>query len=107
MGRPSGRDRGWFVESTVFADVDNQDLIAREEIFGPVLTIIGYSDENEAVRIANDSDYGLAGMVFTSDPQHGLAVARRVDTGTIGVNGYLPDLSPAPRTGRSLETGSG
>jgi aldehyde dehydrogenase (NAD+) len=91
-GRPSGRDRGWFVEPTVFANVDNRDLIAREEIFGPVLTIIEYSDENDAVRIANDSDYGLAGTVWTADPQRGLALARQVHTGTIGVNGYLPDL---------------
>ena len=90
-GRPAGRDRGWFVEPTVFADVDNRDRLAREEIFGPVLTITAYTDEPDAVAIANDCDYGLAGTVWTADPQRGLALARQVDSGTVGVNGYLPD----------------
>ncbi|MEV0404414.1 aldehyde dehydrogenase [Actinoallomurus sp. NPDC050550] len=90
-GRPTGRDRGWFVEPTVFADVDNRATIAQEEIFGPVLTITPYTDVDEAVAIANDSDYGLGGSVWTSDPDRGVAVAARVRTGTIGVNGYLPE----------------
>ncbi|GHE76329.1 aldehyde dehydrogenase [Amycolatopsis deserti] len=90
-GRPADRDRGWFVEPTVFADVDNNHTIAQEEIFGPVLAVIPYSDEDEAVRIANDSDYGLGGTVWTSDPERGRQVAKRVQTGTIGVNTYLPD----------------
>ncbi|MFD4569043.1 aldehyde dehydrogenase [Streptomyces sp. NPDC058475] len=90
-GRPAGLDRGWFVQPTVFADVDNSATIAREEIFGPVLSVIAYDDVDEAVAIANDSDYGLAGSVWTADPERGLDVARRVRTGTIGVNGYALD----------------
>ena len=64
---PEGLDRGWFVEPTVFADVDNSMTIAQEEIFGPVLAVIPYDDEDDAVRIANDSPYGLAGTVYTTD----------------------------------------
>ncbi|MER7049149.1 aldehyde dehydrogenase [Streptomyces jumonjinensis] len=90
-GRPKGLDRGWFVEPTVFADVDNSSVIAREEIFGPVLTVIPYDDVDDAVRIANDSDFGLGGTVWTEDPERGAAVARRIQTGTIGVNRYIPD----------------
>ena len=89
--RPAGRDRGWFLEPTVFADVDNQHAIAQQEIFGPVLSMIAYTDEDDAVAIANDSDYGLGGTVWTSDAERGLAVARRIQTGTIGINKYLPD----------------
>jgi len=90
-GRPGGLDRGWFVQPTVFAEVDNASTIAQEEIFGPVLSVIAYGDEDDAVRIANDSDYGLGGSVWTTDPERGKAVARRVRTGTIGINRYLPD----------------
>jgi len=90
-GRPAGLDRGWFVEPTVFAEVDNAATIAQEEIFGPVLSVIAYGDEDDAVRIANDSDYGLGGSVWTTDTERGKAVARRVRTGTIGINRYLPD----------------
>ena len=90
-GRPAGRDRGWFVQPTVFADVDNSATIAREEIFGPVLSVIAYDDVDQAVAIANDSDYGLGGSVWTVDPERGLDVARRVRTGSIGVNGYALD----------------
>jgi aldehyde dehydrogenase (NAD+) len=90
-GRPHHLDRGWFVEPTVFADVDNASTIAQEEIFGPVLSVISYSDVDDAIRIANDSDYGLGGSVWTADPERGKDVARRVRTGTIGINGYLPD----------------
>ncbi|MFD5247765.1 aldehyde dehydrogenase [Amycolatopsis sp. NPDC058340] len=91
-GRPAHLSRGWFVEPTVFADVDNRERIAQEEIFGPVVTITPYDDEDEAVRIANDSEYGLGGSVWTTDEDRGLALARRVRTGTIGVNYYLQDL---------------
>ncbi|QKV93077.1 aldehyde dehydrogenase [Streptomyces sp. NA02950] len=90
-GRPAGLDRGWFVEPTVFADVDNDFVLAQEEIFGPVLCVLPYDGIEDAVRIANDSDYGLGGTVWTSDPERGAAVARRVRTGTIGVNRYAPD----------------
>ncbi len=79
-------DRGWYVAPTVFADATNDMRIAREEIFGPVLTVIPYQDEADAIRIANDSDYGLSGSVWTADPDHGVAVARQVRTGTYGVN---------------------
>ena len=84
-------ERGWFVEPTVFADADNQMTISREEIFGPVLTVIPYSDLDEAVNLANDSEFGLAGTVWTQDPEKALDVARRVETGTCGVNTYVPD----------------
>ncbi|GII25061.1 aldehyde dehydrogenase [Planosporangium mesophilum] len=90
--RPPEPGRGYFFEPTVFADADNSMPIAREEIFGPVLTVIRYDDEAEAVAIANDSDYGLAGSVWTGDPEHGLDIARRVEAGTFGVNQYIPDL---------------
>ncbi len=90
-GRPDDQDRGWFVEPTVFADVDNSSTIAQEEIFGPVLSVIAYGDVDDAIRIANDSDFGLGGSVWTSDAERGKAVARRVRTGTIGINKYLPD----------------
>ena len=89
---PDGIERGWYVKPTLFADADNSMRIAREEIFGPVLTAIPYRDEDDAVAIANDSDYGLAGSVFTADADRGLAVAGRVRTGTFGVNqGYTMD----------------
>ncbi|HTK62900.1 MAG TPA: aldehyde dehydrogenase [Pseudonocardia sp.] len=91
-GRPANLDRGWFVEPTVFADVDNNDRLAREEVFGPVLAVIPYDTEDEAIAIANDSNYGLAGSVWTADEAHGIDVARRIRTGTIGVNYYNIDL---------------
>ncbi|HJZ09107.1 MAG TPA: aldehyde dehydrogenase family protein [Trebonia sp.] len=85
-GRPKGLDRGYYVEPTVFSGVRNDMRIAREEIFGPVLVVIRYDNEEEAVAIANDSEYGLGGTVFTRDVEHGLDIARRVETGSIGVN---------------------
>jgi aldehyde dehydrogenase (NAD+) len=85
-GRPSDLDHGWFVEPTVFANVDNDMKIAREEIFGPVLSVIPYDGEDQAVRIANDSDYGLCGSVWTADPSHGEQVAARVRTGVVAIN---------------------
>ncbi|MBA4284583.1 MAG: aldehyde dehydrogenase [Xanthomonadaceae bacterium] len=92
-GRPKGVGDGWFVEPTVFADVDNKAVIAQEEIFGPVLSVIKYRDEEEAVKIANDSEFGLGGTVWSSDSKRAQAIARRVQTGTIGVNGYMIDLA--------------
>jgi len=92
-GRPKNRDRGWFVEPTIFADVDNSASIAREEIFGPVLAVIPYADDNDAIRIANDSEFGLGGTVWSADRDRAVAVSRRVSTGTIGVNGYVIDVN--------------
>jgi betaine-aldehyde dehydrogenase len=91
-GRPSGLEKGWYVKPTVFSGVDNSMRIAREEIFGPVLAVIPYDDQDDAVRIANDSDYGLAGSVWTGDIDQGLDIARRVRTGTYGVNQYTMDF---------------
>ncbi|MEU9063628.1 aldehyde dehydrogenase [Streptomyces sp. NPDC048430] len=90
-GRPAGLDRGWFVQPTIFADVDNTFTPAREEIFGPVLCILPYDDVDDAVRIANDSEYGLGGTVWSADKDRALDVARRVQTGSIGINGYALD----------------
>ena len=91
-GRPDGIDKGWYVQPTVFADVDNKMRIAQEEIFGPVLAVIPYDDVDDAVRIANDSEFGLAGSVWTADEEQGMDVARRVRTGTYGVNQYTMDF---------------
>lgn len=91
-GRPASAPGGWFVEPTVFAEVSNSARIAQEEIFGPVLTIIPYDDEDQAVSIANDSQFGLGGSVWSADSDHALAVARKVQSGTVGVNGYMPSL---------------
>ncbi|GAB3141421.1 aldehyde dehydrogenase [Amycolatopsis stemonae] len=79
---------GWFVEPTVFADVDNASPLAQEEIFGPVLCVLRYRDEDEAIALANDSAYGLGGVVWSADDERGLALARRIRTGTVGVNHY-------------------
>ncbi|HVW43399.1 MAG TPA: aldehyde dehydrogenase [Amycolatopsis sp.] len=92
-GRPAGFDRGWFVEPTLFADVDNASTIAQQEIFGPVLSVIPYDQDEDAVRIANDSEYGLGGTVWSADSARATDLARRVKTGTIGVNGYVIDLN--------------
>ena len=91
-GRPDGIEKGWYVQPTVFADVDNQMRIAQEEIFGPVLAVIPFDDVDDAVRIANDSEFGLAGSVWTADTDQGMDVARRVRTGTYGVNQYTMDF---------------
>ncbi|WP_396912304.1 aldehyde dehydrogenase [Mycolicibacterium sp.] len=89
---PDGVDGGWYVRPTLFAGADNSMRISREEIFGPVLTVIPYRDEDDAVAIANDSDYGLAGSVWTADSERGVSIAERVHTGTFGVNqGYTMD----------------
>ena len=88
-GRPDDQPRGWFVEPTLFTEVDNSMAIAREEIFGPVLVVIPYEDDDDAVRIANDSEYGLGGAVISSSLDRALAVAGRVRTGVLSVNGGM------------------
>lgn len=90
-GRPEGLDSGFFVEPTVFADVDNSMTIAQEEIFGPVLSIIAYDTEDDAIAIANDSVYGLAGSVWTADVPRGIEIASKIRTGTYGINWYAFD----------------
>ncbi|MCY1514681.1 3-succinoylsemialdehyde-pyridine dehydrogenase [compost metagenome] len=84
---PAGLDKGYFVRPTVFANVTPDMAIAREEIFGPVLSILGYEDENDAVRIANDSIYGLGGAVWSGDMERAKGVARRLRTGQVDING--------------------
>ncbi|KUN87118.1 aldehyde dehydrogenase [Streptomyces griseoruber] len=91
-GRPAGLERGWYVEPTLFGDVDNSMRIAREEIFGPVICLLPYGDESEALKIANDSDYGLSGSVWTADVAHGIGIARQVRTGTYSVNTFSLDM---------------
>jgi aldehyde dehydrogenase (NAD+) len=92
-GRPLSQDRGWFVDPTIFVNVDNTSIVAQEEIFGPVLCVIPYGDVDDAIAMANDSKYGLGGTVWTADDQRGLDVAYRVHTGTIGINGYRGNLA--------------
>ena len=86
-GRPADRDRGFFIEPTVVAGLDNDARVAREEIFGPVLTVLAHDGDDDAVRIANDSPYGLSGTVYSADPQRARAVAGRLRVGTVNVNG--------------------
>jgi len=86
-GRPSAFAHGYYVEPTVFSGVSSKMTIAQEEIFGPVLSILPYDTEEEAVRIANDSIYGLAGGVWSGDPDRALRIARRMRTGQVDVNG--------------------
>ncbi len=92
-GVPADQPIGWFVEPTVFTDVDNSATIAQEEIFGPVLVITRYSDEDHAVTLANDSEYGLGGTIWTTDEDHGLDLAARIRTGSVGVNHYALDVA--------------
>jgi aldehyde dehydrogenase (NAD+) len=92
-GRPDGLQRGYYVRPTVFADVRNDMTIAREEIFGPVLSILPYDSEEEAIRIANDTPYGLSGYVSSSDTERALRVAARLRTGNVHLNGAGADFS--------------
>jgi aldehyde dehydrogenase (NAD+) len=92
-GRPDGLTKGYYVRPTVFANVRNDMSIAREEIFGPVLSILPYEDEEDAIRIANDTSYGLAGYVSSSNLERARRVAKRIRAGQILVNGAPPDFS--------------
>lgn len=94
-GRPSHLDRGYYVEPTIFADVDNASTIAREEIFGPVLSVIPVSNEQEAIQAANDTIYGLNASVFTSDVERARSVAAQLRTGTVGHNAFRLDFGIA------------
>ena len=95
-GAPAGRDKGFWVRPTLFVDVDNAMTIAQEEIFGPVLVVIPFEDEEDAIRIANDSVYGLAGNVMSGSLEHSLAVARRLRAGFVGINGGAPYGADVP-----------
>ena len=92
-GRPKDLDQGWFVEPTVFGNVDNSSVIAQEEIFGPVLSVIPAQDEQDAVRIANDTIYGLNASVFTNDVDRARQVAGQLRSGTVGHNAFRTDFS--------------
>jgi aldehyde dehydrogenase (NAD+) len=94
-GRPKGLERGYFVEPTVFSNVDNSFTIAREEIFGPVLSVIPAENEQDAVRIANDTIYGLNASVFTPDANKARQIAGRLRSGTVGHNGFRADFGIA------------
>ncbi len=94
-GRPEHLDRGWYVEPTVFGNVDNSQAIARDEIFGPVVSVIPAADEEDAIRIANDTIYGLNASVFTEDVDRARAVAARLRTGTVGHNAFRSDFGIA------------
>jgi aldehyde dehydrogenase (NAD+) len=95
-GVPAHLDKGYFVEPTLFADVDPKATIAQEEIFGPVLVVIPYDDDDDAVRIANDSIYGLSGAVTSASEDRAMSVARRVRTGTLMVNGGVWNAPDVP-----------
>jgi aldehyde dehydrogenase (NAD+) len=105
IGRPEGKSEGYFVKPTVFADVTNDMTIAREEIFGPVLSILKYESEDEAIEIANDTEYGLAGYVQSGDEDHAKQVARRIRAGQISINGG--SRGPAAPFGGFKTSGNG
>ncbi|MEZ5728217.1 MAG: aldehyde dehydrogenase family protein [Burkholderiaceae bacterium] len=104
-GRPAGLEKGYYVRPTVFTHATNDMTIAREEIFGPVITIIGYQDEDDAVRIANDTVYGLSGYVSSGDPERAKRVARRLRTGNVHLNGAGVD--PNAPFGGYKQSGNG
>ncbi|MEV6350833.1 aldehyde dehydrogenase [Actinoplanes sp. NPDC051851] len=94
--RPPGLPQGWYIEPTVVADATNRMRVVREEIFGPVVCLVAYDSDDEAVTIANDSPYGLSGSVWTADDARGLAIARRIRTGSITVNRNYPPMPLTP-----------
>ncbi|MCB1418471.1 MAG: aldehyde dehydrogenase family protein, partial [Notoacmeibacter sp.] len=104
-GRPEGFNRGYFARPTIFADVTNDMTIAREEVFGPVLSIIPVADEAEAVSVANDTPYGLAAYFHTTDPERGRRVARQLRAGMVRLNGR--GLSAGTPFGGYKQSGNG
>jgi aldehyde dehydrogenase (NAD+) len=94
-GRPKDLDRGWYVEPTVFGNVDNSSVLAQEEIFGPVLSVVPAQDEQDAIRVANDTIYGLNASVFTNDVNRAREVARQLRSGTVGHNHFRTDFGIA------------
>lgn len=106
-GRPAGRDRGYFVEPTLFVGVDNAMTIARSELFGPVAVVIPFDDDAEAVALANDSAYGLSGGVWSADPIRAYAVAEQLRTGMVVINGGGGGLSPHGPFGGYKHSGLG
>lgn len=106
IGFPDGLDRGWYVRPTLFVDVDNGMRIAQEEIFGPVLGAIAYDDEDDAVRLADATEYGLSGSVWTADIERGRTVARRIRSGTLGIN-QAYSMDPAAPFGGVKASGIG
>ncbi len=106
-GRPADRDTGYFISPTVIAGLDNSARVAREEIFGPVLTVIAHDGDDDAVDIANDSPYGLSGSVFSSDPERAQGVADRLRVGTVNVNGGVWYSADVPFGGYKQSGGVG
>jgi aldehyde dehydrogenase (NAD+) len=108
-GRPKGLTRGWFVEPTIFADVHPDAVIAQEEIFGPVISILSFDTDDEAVAIANNSAYGLHGAVFSADTERAVNIARRIRTGALDINGasagYHSPLGGRKKSGIGREAG--
>jgi acyl-CoA reductase-like NAD-dependent aldehyde dehydrogenase len=92
-GRPKGLDKGWYVAPTLFGDVENSMRIAQEEVFGPVVCLLPYDTQEDAVKIANDSEFGLSGSVWTTDIEKGIDIARQVRTGTFSVNTFSLDFN--------------
>jgi acyl-CoA reductase-like NAD-dependent aldehyde dehydrogenase len=106
-GRPAGLDKGYFVEPTLFADVDNSMDIAQKEFFGPVGVIIRFDDDDHAVRLANDSDFGLGGGVFSGDPVRAYGIAKRIRTGMVSINGGGGGVTPHVPFGGYKQSGLG
>jgi len=110
LGKPEGFERGWYVKPTLFTDVNNQMRIAREEVFGPVLVIIPFDTEEDAIAIANDSPYGLAAYLQTGDPSRARRVARQLRAGAVHINGgayeYGSPFGGYKQSGNGREGGS-
>src|SRR5690606_23690895 len=106
-GRPAGLDRGYFVEPTLFVDVDNAMDIAQKEFFVPVSVVIPFGDDDHAVRLANDSDFGLGGGVFSADTDRALGIARRIRTGLVGITGGGGGVTPHVPFGGYKQSGLG